>query len=102
MRAGTGGSSGFGVCQITFSPLSYQLTQRDFSPYSARMEAELKSLEQKLTQVVALCQRLRSDNVELRQQLASALDANRSLSAKIGTASERIEALLTQLPEDDA
>lgn len=66
------------------------------------MEAELKSLEQKLTQVVELCQRLRSDNQELRQQLASALNANRNLTAKIGTASERIESLIQQLPEDDA
>ena len=66
------------------------------------MEAELKSLEQKLNQVVELCQRLRTDNQQLRQQLASALSVNKQLVEKIGTASDRLETLLTQLPEDDA
>ena len=66
------------------------------------MEAELKSLEQKLNQFVELCQRLRTDNHQLRQQLASALDANKQLTEKIGAASDRLETLLLQLPEDDA
>ena len=66
------------------------------------METELKSLEQKLTQFVELCQRLRTDNQELRQQLASVLDENKQLNEKIGTASDRLETLLAQLPEDDA
>jgi len=66
------------------------------------METELKSLEQKLTQFEELCQRLRTDNQELRQQLASVLDENKQLNEKIGTASDRLETLLAQLPEDDA
>ena len=66
------------------------------------METELKSLEQKLSQFVELCQRLRTDNHELRQQLASALSENKQLSEKIGTASDRLETLLAQLPEDEA
>jgi cell division protein ZapB len=66
------------------------------------METEFKSLEQKLNQVVELCQRLRTDNQELRQQLATALNENKQLADKIGTASDRLESLLSQLPEDDA
>ena len=66
------------------------------------METELKSLEQKLNQVVDLCQRLRTDNQQLRQQLASALSENRQLTEKIGTASDRLETLLLQLPEEEA
>ncbi|HKA45784.1 MAG TPA: hypothetical protein VKF40_27590 [Burkholderiales bacterium] len=66
------------------------------------METELKSLEQKLNQFVELCQRLRTDNLQLRQQLASALSENKQLTEKIGTASDRLETLLHQLPEDDA
>jgi cell division protein ZapB len=66
------------------------------------MEAELKSLEQKLNQFVELAQRLRNDNHELRQQLASALSENKQLSEKIGTASDRLESLLLQLPEEEA
>jgi cell division protein ZapB len=66
------------------------------------METELKSLEQKMSQVVELCHRLRTDNQELRQQLASALSENKQLAEKIGSASDRLENLLHQLPEDDA
>ena len=66
------------------------------------MEADLKALEQKLTQFVELCQRLRTDNQQLRQQLASAENDNKLLSEKIGTAASRLENLLTQIPEDDA
>ena len=66
------------------------------------METELKSLEQKLNQFVELCQRLRTDNQQLRQQLASALSENKELSEKIGTASDRLESLLQLLPEEDA
>jgi cell division protein ZapB len=66
------------------------------------MESELKSLEQKLTQFVELCQRLRNDNHELRQQLASALSENKQLTEKIDTASDRLETLLEQLPEEEA
>ena len=66
------------------------------------METELKSLEQKLNQFVELCQRLRTDNQQLRQELASVLNENKHLTEKIGTASDRLETLLLQLPEDEA
>ena len=66
------------------------------------MEADLKALEQKLSQFVEMCQRLRTDNQQLRQQLASAMDDNRQLSEKIGTATNRLETLLNQIPEEDA
>lgn len=66
------------------------------------MEAQLKSLEQKLNQFVELCQRLRADNQQLRQQLATALNDNRQLAEKIQAAASRLENLLSQLPENDA
>jgi uncharacterized protein (TIGR02449 family) len=66
------------------------------------MEAEFKSLERKLTQFVELCQRLRDDNQQLRQQLASAISDNKQLTDRIGTASNRLENLLNQIPEEDA
>ncbi|HKU69522.1 MAG TPA: hypothetical protein VJQ51_01665 [Burkholderiales bacterium] len=66
------------------------------------MEADLKSLERKLGQFVELCQRLRADNQELRQQLASAMSDNKELNDKIGTATNRLEALLQQIPEEEA
>ena len=66
------------------------------------MDAEFKSLERKLREFVELCQRLRDDNLQLRQQLASAISDNKQLSDKIGTATNRLENLLNQIPEEDA
>jgi cell division protein ZapB len=66
------------------------------------MESELKSLEHKINECVELCQRLRVDNRQLRQQLASALNQNRNLEEKIGGAASRLESLLNQIPADDA
>ncbi len=65
------------------------------------METELKSLEEKINQFVQLCRRLRSENIQLRQQLASATSENKHLSEKISTATIRLETLLTRLPEDE-
>ena len=67
------------------------------------MDAELKSLEGKLNQFIELCHKLRVDNQQLRQQLASAVDRSKRLEEKINTASSRLENLLAQIPaEDDA
>jgi cell division protein ZapB len=66
------------------------------------MDAELQSLEDKINQFVALCQRLRTDNHQLRQQLASAQNDNKQLAEKIGDAKTRLETLLTQIPEEQA
>ena len=64
------------------------------------MDVELKSLEDKINQFVILCQRLRSDNHDLRQQLASAHNDNKQLNEKIGDAKTRLESLLAQIPEE--
>ena len=64
------------------------------------MDSELKSLEEKIGQFVALCQRLRTDNHELRQQLAAAQNDNKQLTEKIGDAKTRLETLLTQIPSE--
>jgi cell division protein ZapB len=64
------------------------------------MDVELKSLEDKINQFVRLCQRLRSDNHDLRQQLASAHNDNKQLNEKIGNAKTRLESLLAQIPEE--
>lgn len=67
------------------------------------MDSELKALEGKLGQFVELCHKLRADNQELRQQLASAVSESKRLEEKISTATSRLESLLSQIPaEDDA
>ena len=65
------------------------------------METELKSLEGKLGQFVELCQKLRADNQELRQQLASAVNQSKRLEEKITSATSRLESLLSQMPEEE-
>jgi len=64
------------------------------------MEAELNSLDDKLSQLVQLCHRLRNDNNELRQDLAAAQNQNKQLTDKIESARQRLESLLSRIPED--
>jgi cell division protein ZapB len=63
------------------------------------MEAELNALDEKIAQLAKLCQKLRGDNTQLRQQLASAQAENRRLAEKVATARTRIESLLNQIPD---
>ena len=65
------------------------------------MEAELNSLDEKLSQLLQLCHRLRTDNHELRQQLAAAQNESKRLRDKIESARGRLENLLSRLPEDE-
>ncbi len=62
------------------------------------MEAEFNSLETKVAQFVALCERLRAENTELKQQLASARTDAKRLNEKIDGARSRLEGLLSRLP----
>ena len=62
------------------------------------MEAEFNSLEAKVEQFVELCERLRAENGELRQQLAAAQNDAKRLNEKIDGAKVRLEGLLNRLP----
>ncbi len=62
------------------------------------MEAEFNSLETKVAQFVSLCERLRAENVELKQQLAAARTDAKRLHEKIDGARSRLEGLLSRLP----
>lgn len=63
------------------------------------MEAEFASLEAKVAQFVGLCERLRSENLELRQQLAAAQQESHRLSDRIEAAKARLEQLIARLPD---
>jgi cell division protein ZapB len=63
------------------------------------METELKSLEQKISQLVGFCQRLRDENHVLRQELVTEQNQNKHLNDKLVGAKDRLESLLTQIPE---
>ena len=62
------------------------------------MEAEFNSLETKVAQFVSLCERLRAENRDLRQQLAAARNDAKKLHDKIDGAKARLEGLLSRIP----
>ena len=62
------------------------------------METEFNSLEHKVAQFVTLCERLRAENLELRQQLATARTDAKRLHDKIDGAKARLEGLISRLP----
>ncbi len=64
------------------------------------MDADLKALEEKITQLVQLCQSMREDNLEVRRVLALAQEAERQLKARMQQAQIRIDNIIDRLPED--
>jgi len=64
------------------------------------MENELTALENKLAQLLQMSGKLRTENNQLRQELAHALSNSRLCSDKMDTAKARLEKLLASLPEE--
>lgn len=62
------------------------------------MDADIKALEDKLLQLIALCGDLRNENEQLRLQLSAMQLDNSLLQGNMTQASERIEALMESLP----
>jgi len=63
------------------------------------MDADLKALEEKIAQLVTLCQSLRGENQDLRQEVAQIQDEARRLKDQMAQASARLEAVIDKLPE---
>ncbi len=63
------------------------------------MDAEIDTLDGRIDQFLQLCQRLKSENKELRLQLASVQNDVKGLEHKVDGAKTRLEALLRQIPE---
>jgi len=76
------------------------LTTKGFANYSAGMDADLKSLEEKLSQLISLCHSLRSENSALRQELAQAQSDSKKLRDNMALVSNRLEAVIDRLPEE--
>lgn len=66
------------------------------------MENELNALESKLSQLIQVSSQLRTENHQLRQELAHALSENRLCHDKIASATDRLEKLLVTLPEEQS
>ena len=65
------------------------------------MEQDFQRFEDRLNHFVTLFHRLRSENTELRQNIATKTDEVKRLSEKLDQAKTRIEALIAQLPETE-
>ena len=72
-----------------------------FSNYSGAMEADLIILEEKLNSLLALCQKLRSENTQLRQSLTQAQDEAEQLKNNMTLAGQRLKTLIDRLPQDE-
>ena len=66
---------------------------------SAAVDAEFNSLDTKVAQFVGLCERLRAENHDLRQQLAMAKNDAKRLNERIEGAKVKLESLLARLPD---
>ncbi|MBP6057387.1 MAG: hypothetical protein KA524_03020 [Nitrosomonas sp.] len=65
------------------------------------METELKSLEEKVFLLLRLYQDTRTENNQLRKELADTYAQNEKLNEKIHVAASRLEALLLNMPNDE-
>ena len=66
------------------------------------MEHDIQRFEDKLNHFVTLFARLRTENNELRQAIASKSDEVKRLSEKLDQAKTRMEALIAQLPDTES
>jgi len=64
------------------------------------MSVSLDHLEQKVEQIVAVCASLRSENQALRAHVAGLEAEKAALAKKIDITCERLEALMTRVPEE--
>jgi cell division protein ZapB len=64
------------------------------------MEDDLHTLEETLDQFIALCQRLKTENNHLRQELAQAQSNARQLKDSMLVASDRLQSIMQKLPEE--
>ena len=67
--------------------------------HSSGVDAEFNSLDAKVAQFVGLCERLRAENHDLRQQLASAKNDAKRLNERIEGAKVKLESLLARMPD---
>lgn len=64
------------------------------------MDAPLASLEQKVAQVIALCETLRAENHRLRDRVGALEGEKEALMERMTTARTRLEGLMDKLPRE--
>ena len=68
-------------------------------PYSLLMYAQLKSLEQKLDELIRLTHNLRGENFALRQKIVLAENNKQELQKRIDLAANKLETLIERKKE---
>lgn len=63
------------------------------------MSADLDSLDRKVDQLLDLCRKLRTENVDLRGRVAGLESEKLILKEKMDVARGRLESLMERLPE---
>jgi len=71
----------------------------NFLNYSGVMEADLKSLEEKITRLISLCSNLREENNQLRGDLSKAQQSTATMKNNMLLASNKLESLLESIPQ---
>lgn len=74
------------------------MTLINFLTYYEDMDADIKALEEKLSQLITLCSKLRAENAQLRTDLTASQTDRAVLQNNMSQASERIAALMESLP----
>lgn len=64
------------------------------------MNDALGGLEEKVTQVIALCDALRAENHQLRDRVGALEDEKRALAERMTAARTRLEGLVDRLPPE--
>lgn len=64
------------------------------------MSTPLASLEQKVEQIVALCETLRAENHRLRDHVGALEGEKQALAERITVARTRLEGLMDKLPQE--
>jgi cell division protein ZapB len=64
------------------------------------MNVPLASLEQKVEQIVALCDALRAENHRLRDRVGTLEGEKQALAERMTTARARLEGLMDKLPAE--
>ena len=72
-----------------------------FFNYSDRMEADINSLEAKITKLITLCGSLRQENAQLLGDLTQAQEAADTLKSNMLQASNKLEGLLVAMPQNE-
>ena len=74
----------------------------NFLIYSEAMEADLLTLEDKISKLIALCGNLRTENAQLRDDLLLSQQQTGTLKNNMLLASNKLEVLLESVPQGES